>query len=403
MVRLPRVLEPLRHRDFRLLWTGQSVSVLGNGIHDVALPFQILALGGGARELAVWAASLFIASLIFLLLGGAIADRVPRRALILASDLVQGLVVGAIGALSASGALRFEHLYVSAAIYGMCGAFFHPAISAIIPELVPPDVLQAGNAARAMSRQISLLVGPATGGLIVATAGLPAAFALDAATFFFSFATLLAARPPRREPAAPAPLYRQIREGLAYTFSVRWLWVFIFAWSLVLLGEFGPRMVGLPLFVRDVLGGDARLFGLVTAAMGAGEIVTGLVLAQARVRRLGVGICLFTVAGALATMGIGLVPHVAATVAFAAVMGAEFTGIGILWTTAVQKHVPPAMLGRVMSIDAFGGGLLLPVAPAAFAGVVAAVGPAQAFVIGGGFALVIVVALLFVRDIRELE
>ena len=402
-MRLPRALEPLSHRDFRLLWTGQGVSFIGNLIHSVALPFQILALGGGPFELAIWSATLSVVFVTLSLLGGAIADRVPRRTVILVSDLSAGVLVAAIAVLSAFGVLRVEHLYIEAALFGAVEAFFHPAASAIIPELVPAEILQAGNALQGMSRQIGFLVGPVSGGLLVALAGMPVAFAVDAATFFFSFGAFALARPPAREPPPAAPIYRQVREGLAYTFSIPWLWIFIFAWALVLLGEFGPRTVGLPILVRDVLGGDARMFGVITAATGVGQIATGLILGQVKIRRLGVGICVFAVIGALATMGIGLVPHVAATIIFATILGVEWVGLGVLWVTAVQKHVPQDKLGRVMSIDAFGGGLLLPVAPAAFAVIVAAIGPARAFVVGGAFSLAVVVALLFVPSIRELE
>ena len=400
---LPRTLRPLAHRDFRLLWTGQSVSFIGDNIHAVALPFQILALKGGAVELGIWSATLSVSFLVFSLIGGALADRLPRRTLILTGDLGAGVVVGVVAILSASGQLRVEHLYVAAALFGMVEAFFQPSLMSIIPELVPPDILQAGNVLRSLSRQIGFLVGPVAGGLLVALAGLPVAFAVDAATFLFSFGAFALARPPRREIPPPPPILRQVREGLSYTFSIPWLWIFIFAWSLVLLGEHGPRAVALPIFVRDVLGGDARLFGTITAATGIGQIATGIVLGQVRLRRIGIGICVFAIVGALATIGIGLVPHVAATIFFAIVIGSEWVGLTVLWTTAVQKHVPRDMLGRVMSIDGFGGSLLLPVAPAVFAAIVAAVGPAQAFVIGGGFALVVVVALLFVPSIRSLE
>ncbi|TMC45067.1 MAG: MFS transporter, partial [Chloroflexi bacterium] len=102
---LRRVLEPLRHRDFRLLWTGQTISAFGNFIHGVALPFQILALGGGALELGIWGAAFSVSTLVFVLLGGAIADRLPRRGVILASDFASGLAIAAIAGLSGSGLL----------------------------------------------------------------------------------------------------------------------------------------------------------------------------------------------------------------------------------------------------------------------------------------------------------
>jgi MFS family permease len=402
-VPIPRALEPLRHRDFRLLWTGQTVSLVGNFIHGVALPFQILGLGGGALELGLWGAIFSVASLVFVLFGGAFADRFPRRVVILVTDMLAGLVVAAVAVLATTGQLRIEHLYIEAALFGATESFFQPALSALIPELVPVEILQAGNALRGSSRQVALLAGPLIGGFLVAVAGPALAFGVDAATFFISFAALAIARPPRREPPPPAPLLRQVREGLAYTFSVPWLWIFIFAWSIVLFGQVGPLNVGLPIFVRDVLHGDARLFGLLTAALGLGEVVTGLVLAQVKVERLGIGICGFGIAGGLAIAGMGLVPDVPATMVFAAIFGAQFVGIGVLWTTAVQKHVPPEVMGRVISIDYFGGGLLLPLAPIVFAAVITAVGPSQAFVIGGILSTIVAAALLLVPSIRALK
>ena len=318
-------------------------------------------------------------------------------------NVVSAFLSLCVAVLAATGNLRMEHLYVEAALFGASQSFFQPALSALIPELVPPEILQAGNALRGSSRQVALLAGPILGGFLVALAGPALAFGVDAATFFFSFAVFVFARPPRREPPRSAPLLRQVREGLSYTFSVPWLWIFIFAWALVLFGQVGPLNVGLPIFVRDALHGDARLFGIITAALGVGEIVTALVLAQLKIKRLGIAICLFGIAGGLAVAGIGLVPALPATLVFAAVFGAQFVGIGVLWTTAVQKHVPPEVMGRVLSIDYFGGTLLLPVAPVVFAAVIGAVGPANAFVVGGLFAAAIVVALLFVPSIRALE
>jgi MFS family permease len=137
----------LRHRDFRLLWTGRTVSVFGDFINSVALPFQILALGGGPLELGIYGAVRSTAGVVFVLLGGAIADRLSRRHIILASDLANGAVVGAIGLLSAAGTLRLPHLYVAAAVFGAASSFFVPAIESLVPEIVPRDVLQAANSA----------------------------------------------------------------------------------------------------------------------------------------------------------------------------------------------------------------------------------------------------------------
>ena len=264
---LPRVLEPLRHRDFRLLWTGQTVSSLGNSFNFVAIPFQILALGGGALELGLTAAIGSATTLVALLISGAIVDRVPRRTVILTSDLASGFVVSIVAVLGFAGSLRIEHLYAASAIIGVTVAFFGPAMTAIIPELVPPDILQAGNAVRGLSRQLGRLGGPVLGGVIVAVAGPPIAFALDAASFFLSFALLSFARPPRREPPGSAALLEQVRAGFAFTFSLPWLWTTILLFALINVAFFGPLTVALPLLVRDVLLGDAGVLeGHVPAA-----------------------------------------------------------------------------------------------------------------------------------------
>jgi MFS family permease len=379
------------------------VSVFGDFINTVALPFQVLALGGGPLELGIYGAVTSVASIVFVLLGGAIADRIPRRRIILASDLASGGVIGAVALLSATGGLRLEHLYVASAVIGAARSFFVPAIEALVPEIVPRDVLQAANSIRGLSRQLGLLGGPLVGGLLVAFAGLPVAFGVDALTFFVSFVALWLARPPRREPPPPAPILRQVREGLAYVFSVPWLWIFIFAWSIVLLGMVGPLEVALPILVRDVLHGDARLFGTIIAASGVGQVVAGIALAQLKVARLGIAICVFALVGGLTLIGMGLITDVPILLGVAAVFGAQFVGVGVLWTTAVQKHVPQELMGRVISIDFFGGALLLPIAPILTAAIVGALGPPAAFVIGGALSLAIAGLLLVVPSIRSLE
>jgi len=182
-LRLPRIAEPLRHRDFRLLWVGQTLTLLGSFISQVALPFQILDLGGSALELGTITSVFAVANLVFLLFGGAIADRVSRRALIVATELASGFVTAVIAGLGLAGRLELWHLYVLAASFGATTAFNIPALGAIIPELVPEDILVAGNALRGLSRQAARVSGPVVGGIIVSLAGPPVAFAFNATTF----------------------------------------------------------------------------------------------------------------------------------------------------------------------------------------------------------------------------
>jgi len=402
-MRLPRVLEPLRHRDFRLLWAGQTVSRLGNFVYAVALPFQILALGGSPLQLGLGAAINTGTMLAFLLLGGAIVDRLPRRRVILASDFAGGCVILAVAALGLAGALRIEHLYLASAFFGMTSAFFMPAMTAIIPELVPADVLQSGNAVNGLSRQTARVGGPIIGGLIVAVAGPPLAFAIDAATFFVSFIALWLARPPRRELPAPAPLLDQVRAGVSFTLSVPWLWITICIFALVNLGISGPLIVALPLLVRDVLHADARVYGAIGAAVGAGELCGTFLSGQFPVRHTGIVMYVWAILTGVALAAVGLVAALPDIYVFACAQGLSLVGFGILWDTSLQRHVPRDMLGRVSSVDAFGSILLLPVGPLIFAALVERFGPADTFVIGGVTSAALCLAALGVRSIRDLE
>ena len=402
-MRLPVVFMPLRHRNFRLLWIGQTVSILGNFIYGVALPFQILALGGSALELGIGGSIAAVSMLLSLLVAGALVDRLPRRRVILVSDLASGLVVTVIALLGLTGTLAIVHLYAAAAFFGVAFSFVGPAITAIIPELIPEEVLVPGNAMRGLSRQIAQVSGPVLGGAIVALAGPPVAFAFDAATFFVSFGAVLLVRPGAREPQIAVPFVRQIREGLAFTFSVPWLWITIFLWALVNLAESGPYLVAMPLLVRDVLQGDARTYGAIVAAMGAGQVIGTFTISQLRVRRTGIVIYAWGMLSALTYIVLGLVPVLPVILVLMAVRGLSFVGFGVLWESAIQRHVPREMLGRVASIDWFGAVLMGPLAPLLFAGIVESVGPAASFLIGGIMALAVIAPALAVRSIREME
>jgi MFS family permease len=398
-----RILQPLRHRDFRLLWIGQSVSEIGNALYYVALPFQILALGGSPLQLGLGFTIYATAQLVVILFGGAIVDRLPRRRVILASDLASGLVISAIALLGITGHLQIAHLYVAAALSGVAFSFRTPAMNAIMPELVPKDVLLAGNSLRGLAGQSARVVGPLVGGLVVARAGSPVAFAVDAATFFFSFAVFFLAKPPRREPLLRASLLSQVSEGLAFTFSVKWIWLTIVGFGFTNGFYFAAFTVALPLLVIKVLHGSAATFGLIGAAGGVGEVIGGLLAGNLRVRRLGLAMYAAGAAIGLSSIGYG-VPLLPVVLLGAAGFGASIVFTNTLWDTAIQKHVPANLIGRVTSIDFFGSFLVGPVAPIAAAAAIPLIGPAAIFLVAGGVSIVYsVVAPALSRSIRELE
>jgi MFS family permease len=403
-LRLPAVLAPLRHRDFRFLLTGQTVSSLGNSISNVALPFQLFALGASPLQLGIAVAIETATSVAFLLLGGAIADRFQRRTLILASDVLGGCVVAVVALLSATGQLRIEHVYVAAIGLGAADAFLSPAYSAIIAELVPADILRAGNAARLLGRSFARIVGPTVGGLVVAFVSPAAAFGVDALSFLFSFGTLLRAHPGRRTHAASSSIVQDIREGFRYVFSLRWLWTTTIYFMLVNVAYAGQAGVMTPLLVRDTLGGDARTFGFINAAYGVGTIVAGIGVAQLVTGRPGRVLFAFEVLAAVCVLGIGLVPVLPVVFVSMALMGAALSSSTVIWQALLQRHVPERILGRVSSIDLLGNSIINPVAPLIAAALIGSAGPPATFVTAGLYALVLVsfaVAASPLRDMQE--
>ena len=403
-MRLPAVLEPLRHRDFRLLWTGQTSSRLGDSAYAVALPLQVLAIGGSPLQLGIVFSIGSVSRVALLLIGGALVDRLPRRQMLIATDLVQGVIVAAIAVLGFTGRLQVEHLYLTAILFGAAGAFFTPALSAIIPELVPTEILISGNALRGFSRQAGIIVGPVLAGLLIALAGPPAAFAFDAATFGVSLVALLfISSRPGRATRDGSSLLAEIKEGWSYTFSVPWLWITIFGFALINAAAFGPILIGLPILVVDELRANQSVYGLLVAAMGVGEVIGAVVTAQVRRGRSGTVMYLYVFVEGIAVALFATLAPIPVLLVLAGVVGYCVMGFTVLWESALQQQVPRDLLGRVTSIDYFGAILIGPVTPIAAALLVAATGAPMLFLWGGLVASLLCLAAITVPSIRQLQ
>lgn len=398
------LLRPLRHRDFRLLWIGQSVSMVGNALYSVALPFQILALGGSAAELGIGFAVYAAAQLLTILFGGAIVDRVARRPIILMCDLSNALVVGAIALLGASGDLRIEHLYLTSAFSGLSASFYLPALSAIVPDLVPKEILIAGNSLRALSRQVARITTPLLGGLLVATAGPPVAFGIDALTFLASFIVFAAARPRVHVRESAPSFLASVAEGFRFVSKLDWIWITIVGFACVNLFSFGALTVALPLLVRDILAGGALTYGLLGSAAGVGELLGVLLIGSLAPRRLGQAMYGAYAVTAVALAGYGLTTLLPVVLVAAGTFAGGLVVVNTLWESALQSHVPRSLIGRVTSIDYFGSYATAPVAPLLAAILVERLSPSGVFIIAGAGAFGLTVgALLLVPSIRRLE
>jgi MFS family permease len=381
-----RMLTPLRHRDFRLLWGGMCVSLLGDGMFLVAMAWQVYALSNAPTALALVGIAMTVPTIAFLLLGGVVSDRFDRRRVMLAADLTRGLAVALLAVLSMTGLLELWHVVAAVALYGAGAAFFGPAFDAIVPDVLPASELARANSLDQFVRPVALrLLGPALGGAVIEAVGVGPSFALDAASFAISALALfsMSARTPRRT-AAHASVGADIRGGLRYVRRHVWLWATFATAAVAYLLFMGPAEVLLPYLVKNELGGSAADLGLVFAAGGVGSLGCAVVIGQRGLPRR--DITFMYVAWTLATVavaGYGLANAVWQLMAASLAFNALETAGTIVWATAKQRHVPAALLGRVSSLDWLISIGLLPVSFALTGPVSAAIG-AQATLVGAG-------------------
>jgi DHA3 family tetracycline resistance protein-like MFS transporter len=407
-VRRAALLRPLRERDFALLWTGLSVSMIGDGIYFVAIAWQVYELSNDPKALSIVGFAWMAPQVALLLVGGVLADRYPRRRLLLTADAIRFTALAALAALALSDALALWHVVLLVAVYGCGEALFSPAFNSIVPELVPDEQLVQANALDQVVRPLAFrLIGPAVGGLIVGVAGAGLAFAIDACTFLVSAAALLAMRhrgTTRRAGRGVRRVIGELREGLEFTRSQTWLWATLAAAALALLCFWGPMEVLLPYLVKNELGGGASAYGLVVAGGGLGAITASVALGQRGLpRRLVLAMYLFWALGSglMALIGVVTASWQAALVYF--VMSAGLASGLIIWVTLLQRHVPPELLGRVTSLDWFVSVSLVPLSFLLVAPVSAAIGAEATLVAGGVLAFATTLGFLAVPGVRDVE
>jgi MFS family permease len=401
-----RMLTPLRHRDFRLLWSGMCVSLMGDGIFLVAMAWQVYALSNAPTALALVGIAMTVPTIMFLLLGGVVSDRLDRRRVMLAADVTRGIAVGLIAVLSLTGALELWHVVALVAVYGAGAAFFGPAFDAIVPDVLPASELAQANSLDQFVRPVALrLAGPALGGLLIDAVGVGAAFAFDAASFAISAVALLsmATRAPRRA-AEPASVGADIRTGFAYVRRHVWLWATFASAAVAYLLFMGPAEVLLPYLVKNVMGGSASDLGLVFAAGGIGSVGCAVVVGQRGLPKRDITFMyLAWTAATVAVAGYGLATAVWQLMLASLCFNALETAGTIVWATAKQRHVPAALLGRVSSLDWLISIGLLPVSFALTGPVSAAIGAQATLVAAGVIGGVVTFAALLLPGMRAVE
>ncbi|HEY3069932.1 MAG TPA: MFS transporter [Gaiellaceae bacterium] len=400
------LLAPLRHRDFRLLWTGMTISLVGDGVFLVAMAWQAYKLWNAPAALSLLGIGMTIPTIAFLLPAGVLSDRLDRRSLMLCADIGRAVVIAALAVLSLTGLLTFWELMVIVALYGVGTAFFTPAFEAIVPDIVPAADLAAANSLDQFVRPIALrLAGPALGGALVAGVGTGAAFALDAASFVASTVAVFLMHPPahpRSEHAESS--VRAVKEGLQFVRRRVWLWGTLLSAAIAYLAFMGPAEVLLPYVVKNELHASAGDLGLVFAAGGVGAIGAALFMGQRGHPRRDVTVMYATwTVATLAVAGYGLATASWQLMVACLAFNVLETAGTIVWATIKQRHVPASMLGRVSSLDWLISIGLLPLSFALTAPIAGLVGVRATLIGAALIGGVITLGALFLPGMRDIE
>lgn len=399
-MRLPESLDVLRQREFRLLFSGQAVSVLGDRMVAVALAFAVLEIGGSASEVGLVLAAAIFPMVGSVLVGGVVADRASRRAVMVCADLVRVASQGAIAALLIAGAAEVWILALLGGVTGAATGFFNPASTGLLPEVVSPERLQPANALRSSGVSAGEILGPLAAGVLVAGAGAGWAIAVDAATFAVSAACLLMLQLPRRVALQASSFVADLREGWVAFRSRTWVWTFVayFAIGNMFWGAWSA--LGPVVADRDL--GGAAVWGTVLAAVGVGALLGSLLATQVKPTRPLVFVACTEGLFALPLGFLAAAPPVPLLACGALLSGAGMMLGMSVWESTLQRHIPSESLSRVSSYDWFGSFAFYPLGLAIWGPVAAAIGTSNSLWIAFALFIASILSLLAIPDIRRL-
>ncbi len=393
----------LRQAPFRNLWAGQTLSSVGDAMIVVVIGLYLTQESGSSRDVGLVLAAYAAPLVLFLLVGGVLADRLPRRGLMIATDLVRAGLHGLLAVLILLDAVQLWHMLVIGVLFGAAEAFFRPAYTGLLPATVQEHEIQTAQAVTAASRETAIIAGPAIGTALVFGLGASAAFALDALTFVASVVFLLRVRPRRRGyDHVPASFLADLREGWVAVRERTWVWATICGFSVALLCGLAPFFT-LGAAVSEAGYGTAAIFGIVQISWGAGTLAGSLVAVRWRPRRPMLTGILWTLPWPLTFAVFALAAPEVALFAGTAAGGFGVGMFGVWWETALAERIPPQLLSRVSAYDWMGSLALLP-AGYVLAGLIGdAVGPQSTLLVGAGVALLALAAALLPRQTRTLR
>lgn len=393
----------LRSGNFRRLWLSQSASVIGDGLVIVAVGLFVTRLTGNPSDVGIVLSAYVIPLVLFLLIGGVVADRFPRQAVMVVTDAIRGLLHGTLALLIATGTVRIWHMIVIGVIFGTAQAFFQPAYTGLVPQTVAEEDIQAAQALGGVSRELAAFASPAIATALVLSVGGAAAFALDAATFAISAITLSTVRTRARgEAGVRSNLLIELREGWTAVRERPWVLATISAFSVAILLALAPFFVLGPSVSRHVYGTEA-VFGITNAAWGAGTIAGALIGSRWRPRHPMLAGMLVSLAwpGQIALFAAG--PPLALLYLVTAAAGVGLGLFGVWWETALAQRIPAHLLSRVSAWDWMGSLALLPVGYLLAGPLAAVLGDARVLIVGGLIGMAVFALGLLPRSTRTLS
>jgi hypothetical protein len=399
--RLPENLDVLRDVAFRRLLGAAAISWFGDRMVTIALAFAVLEVSDSASSIGIVLASRTGAQLVCLLIGGVVADRASRRAVMVGADVSRLLTQGLLAAIVIAGTAEVWSIAVLAALGGAASGFFSPASVGLLPAIVGPDRLQQANGLRATAMSAGEIGGPVLAGILVAAVGPGWALGVDATSFGASALLLAGVHVSGRVERAAASLWEEFHEGWSIFRTTTWVWTFVL-WASLANVTWGAWSVLGPVIAKDELGGAAA-WGAINAALGVGALLGALGAIRQLPRRpiLAAALTGFTQVPAIALLAVGApAPAIA--------VGALAFGVGMMfgnavWESALQRHIRPDALSRVSAYDWFGSFAFAPVGFAIWGPIAAAVGTSEALWISGAISVASTAALLCVRDVRRVR
>jgi hypothetical protein len=391
----------LHERSFGRYLAAVTVSTLGSGMAMVALAFAVLEFGG-ATDLGIVLLAREVPLVVLLLAGGVFADRLPRRTILVGTDVVKGAAQVGTAILLFSGAANVWNVALLQTMFGMSAAFSRPATTGLVREAVSDARLQEANALVGLSYSVLSIAGPAIGALIVA-AGSPAwAITIDAFTFFVSAALTASMRLTAMVRIASASILGDIRDGWREFIQRSWAVAMVASFGLFQLTYFPALLVLGPLVAKAELGG-ATAWGTILAIESAGAVVGGMIALRLRFNRPLVASQLFVLPAGLLLAALALPLSLIGLTVISFANGIGFAVGNTLWMTALQRNVPEHALSRISSFDWLGSVALNPVGYALIGPIAAAIGTSQTLAVAAVLNIAVCVSVVLVPSVRSVR